>query len=190
MLTWPDGWMQRTRASVPLLEPAVLRSCGAVRGDCYWTLDAGGAGGESGTYGRRAFLLTGPVPLRSGVSQRGLRCVSHRRRSLASIGSGSGTRRSLSPLPMTRSTPLVFSISRDLNLGLPRQCAGHRRTSVESRSLTGSDCAPEPEMAPTSAWESAVGRRCFLGARTLRRTAANRDRASSNKGSGLPRDWS
>jgi hypothetical protein len=44
-----------------------------------------------------AFLLTGPAPLRSGVSQRGLRCVSHRRRSLASIGSGSGTRRSLSP---------------------------------------------------------------------------------------------
>ena len=74
-----------------------------------WSLDAGGAGGE--TERAPECLLTGPAPLRSGVSQRGLRWVSHRRRSLTRIGSGSGTRRSLLPLPMIRSTPLVLSIS-------------------------------------------------------------------------------
>src|SRR5947207_9892285 len=71
-----------------------------------WALDAGGAGGETERTPERV-LANRP----GGVSQRGLRCVSHRRRSLASIGSGSGTRRSLSPLPMMRRTPLVFSIS-------------------------------------------------------------------------------
>ena len=53
---------------------------------------------------------TGLVAARVGNSQRGLLWVVHNRRRLKSIGSGSGTSRSLLPLPIMRSSPLSPSM--------------------------------------------------------------------------------
>ena len=62
--------------------------------------DAGVAGPPPGTC-HRATRWIGPLRSRLGQSQRGLRWVFHRHRSSARTGRGTGTRRSLLPLPMT-----------------------------------------------------------------------------------------
>ena len=53
---------------------------------------------------------TGLVAARVVNSQRGFLWVFHNRRRLESIGSGSGTSRSLLPLPIMRSSPLSLSM--------------------------------------------------------------------------------
>ena len=68
-------------------------------------------GRRPGRCGTEHCWLTGLVPTRLGNSQRGLRCVRQRRRRSSRTGCGSGTRRSLSPLPMMRSSRLAPSIA-------------------------------------------------------------------------------
>ena len=53
----------------------------------------------------RTPVLSGAVPALLGNSQRGWRWWRQVRRRSFNTGSGSGTRRSLSPLPITRNTP-------------------------------------------------------------------------------------
>src|SRR5262245_52352185 len=111
-----------------------------------------------------AFLLTGPVPLRSGVTQRGLWCLGQSRRSSASVASGRGTRRSLSPLPITRSSPLALSMSPTSTLAAsPMRRPQAYISRKDARWIGLRTC---PRMARASSWVSTVGRRCLRGGRT------------------------
>jgi len=56
-------------------------------------------------------VLSGPVPWLFGKSQRGLRCAFYISRKPSWTGLGSGTRRSLLPLPRIRKSPLTLSMA-------------------------------------------------------------------------------
>ena len=127
-----------------------------------------------------AFLLTGPVRRRSGQSQRWLRWVSQKATRIIEHWLGQRHAALLVAFAMMRSTRLVFSITLDLNVGGLADAQATGIHQLQSRSC-GWGCLPEPRMAQISAWESTVGRRCFLGARTrfFGRIGVNRDQASS-----------
>ena len=99
------------------------------------------------------------------------------RRRSSSIGCGSGTRRSLSPLPMIRRSRLALS-----TLAISTVAASPMRRPqayMSAKQVLWMGFLTQPRSARISASDSTAGRRCFLGrADSFLRIAARRDQAS------------
>ena len=115
---------------------------------------------------------TGPVATRVGNSQRGLAWIFQSRRRLNSIGSGSGTSRSLLPLPIMRSSRLLPStapISR-VAASLIRRPQAY----MTAKQVLWTGLVMPPSSRRTSASASAWGSRFWRGRRIFfLRTAPN-----------------
>src|SRR5271165_1907247 len=132
-----------------------------------------------------ASRLIGPLRFRLGHSHRGLRCTFQRRRSSSRTGCGSGTRRSLLPLPTTRTTPLTPSTAVTSRVAASLVRRPHAYMSRKAVLATG--FLTRPRIARASASDGTLGKR--LGGRTLfLRTATTRDPACGQRKNGCRRD--
>src|SRR5262249_40061491 len=134
-----------------------------------------------------AWRVIGPSPLALGQSQRRLACAFHSRRNSARTGSGSGTERSLLPLPRRRISPFLPSIE------VPSRVAASlmRRPQayISRNAILATGCRTLPTTARASASERTPGRRLRFGALTFfLRTAPSRSRACVRRGTGCRRD--
>src|SRR4051794_9275518 len=129
----------------------------------------------------RELRVIGPLPVGLGHNQRLSRCEVQSRRSSASTGAGSGTQRSLLPLPMTRIRLFLPSIAVTSRIAASLMRSPQAYISRKQIRAIGFLTPAIRERA--SASERTQGRRLRLGALTLfLRTAPSRDRACARTG--------
>src|SRR5262245_27473225 len=134
-----------------------------------------------------AWRVIGPSPLALGQSQRRLACAFHSRRNSARTGSGSGTERSLLPLPTTRISPFLPSI--EVTSRVAASLMRRPQAYISRNAILATGCRTLPTTARASASERTPGRRLRFGALTFfLRTAPSRSRACVCRETGCQHD--